>query len=135
MKRPAKILLWTLGSLVAVFVILSGTWYMMNARKIRQAAEKQRLCDDRLARLQHNLPLGTSREEVIRYLQTHQQDMVAVLSDGDNLQVTLGRIHENSWVCNYFDKYAVLTFTTKTSPQSVREYLDHITPKSVGQCL
>ncbi len=135
MKRAAKILLWTLGSAIAVLMILNGVWYAMNWRTIRHAAEERRLCADRLAQLQHDLRLGTSREDTIRYLDEHRANMVTVLNEGDNLEVVLGRIHEKSWVCNYWDEYAVLSFTAENSSGSTREQLSHITQDAAGQCL
>jgi hypothetical protein len=136
MKRSAKILLWTLGSIVALVVIFNVVFYLVNFKSIWQAALERRLCGDRLAQLQHDLPLGTSREDSIRNLDEHRANMVTVLTEGDNLKVFLGGIHKNSWnVCSHFDKYAVLAFTTDTSPGSVQEHLAHIIPRSVGECL
>jgi hypothetical protein len=135
MKRTARILLWTLGSVVAVIMTLCGIVYLANWKNMRQESLDQRRCDARLAELKHDLPVGTSREAVLAYLHVHTASVVHFADEGDTLSVDIGRVRSASWVCNFFENYAELSFTSNTSTAPDQRSLNSIETRSIGQCL
>jgi hypothetical protein len=135
MKRAAKIALWTLGSLVAIFVMLNGAWYLANLKSIRQAAADHKRCDAQLAQLQHDLPVGTARAEALQYLQAHGKNVVQFGGEGDNVSVNLGKIQSTVWFCSFFIEYADISFTSDFEQGSDRGSLAHIATRSIGECL
>ena len=134
MKRTARILLWIVGSLFAAFIVFNGVYYLANYKKMRQEAADRQSCETRFTKLQHDLPLGMSRDEILRYLKATGQDEGPEISQADEVYVTLGRVQSDSLVCNYFDYYAELSFSSDASPSSPRR-LAHITKKLSGHCL
>jgi hypothetical protein len=135
MKRAAKILLWIFGSLLAAFIVFNGVYYLANYNKIRQEAVDLQACNNHFAEVQHDLPLGTPRDQVLRYLKAHGQDEGPRIGQADEIYVNLGRVKSESLVCDYFDYYAEFSFTFDTSPGSLRRNLAHITKGSSGHCL
>jgi len=132
MKRTAKVLLWTLGSVVAAVLIFVGLSYL---KSVRQANLDHRLCDTRLAQLQHDLPIGTSRQEVLSYLQAHGENVIQFGGEGDNVSVNLGKIQSTVWFCSFFMEYADISFTSGFEQGSDRRSLAHIATRSIGECL
>jgi hypothetical protein len=135
MKRVAKILLWIAGSFLAAVLVLNGAYYVANLKNIYKAASDRKLCDSRLAQLQHDLPIRTPRDEVVRYLQEHGQDTSQFGGTGDQISVNLGKIKSTVWYCSFFVEYADISFTSDIAQNSNRRSLDHIETKSVGECL
>ena len=134
MKRAAKISLWIFGSFLAAFIIFNGVYYLANYKEIRREAADLQSCKTHFAKLQHDLPLGTPRDEVLRYLKASGDHEGSEIGQTDEIYVALGRV-QSGWPCNYFDYDAQLSFTFDTLPGSLRRNLAHITMKPVGHCL
>jgi hypothetical protein len=135
MRRTAKILLWTVGGIVAAVLICNVILYPVNVKTIIQAALDRRRCDRRFAQLRHDLPVGTSREGVISYLHVHTELVTHRHGDGDTLSVDLGRVQSTVWFCGWFEEYADLTFRSNLSHGSEERLLSQITTGAIGECL
>lgn len=142
MKRIAKILFWIAGSIFAVCLVLTGIMYLANLKNVRKAAEDRKLCDSRLAQLEHDLPAGTPHDAVLSYLQAHRMnslltsDVMPWEKPNDDVYVDLGRVQSTAWYCNYFEYYADLAFRTQNAQGSSRSFLAHVSSISRPlQCL
>jgi hypothetical protein len=142
MKRVAKILLWISGGIFAICFVLAGILYVANLKNVRKAAADKKLCDSRLAQLEHDLPLGTQRDAVVSYLQSHgidpllSRDVMPWENPNNDVYVDLGRVQSTAWYCNYFEHYADLAFTTQSAQGSSHSFLSHVSSTSRPlQCL
>lgn len=134
MRRSAKISLWTVGSFVAAILIVNGVYYLANYKKIRQEAADLQSCKAHFAKLQHDLPPGTPRDQVLRYLKASGNREGAEIGPTDEIYVPLGRVQSCGWPCSHFDYDAELSFTFGASPGLPRR-LAHITMNTTGQCV
>lgn len=81
---------------------------------------------------QHEVPLGTTRSEVKKYLDGKQ----VRYSDGREIMVKLGETPDDGLVCDYWNVYASFAFEKSgTEAPSPLDKLTGITLQRIGHCL
>jgi hypothetical protein len=134
-KQTAKVLQWVIGGLVTSCFVVTGILYLTSLKYVRRADADKKKCDSELVRLQQDLPIGTSREDVLRYLQIHNQNIVQFVGDGDQVSVNLGKVQSTVWYCSFFVEYADISFISDIAQNSGQRSLSRIETKSLGECL
>jgi hypothetical protein len=128
MKRVVVLSLCVLG-VIAVTLFASGEF--AHIQKKRKAASDIRRCDERLAGLRRDLPVGTSRDVAMAYLHAHGDPVAEFGGEPDSLSVDLGRIQSVVWFCGFWEDYAILTFGTDASDRTLKT----ISKREIGECL
>jgi hypothetical protein len=128
MKRVIVISLCVLGTIVFT---LFASGEIAHLRQKRKAASDIRRCDERLAGLRRDLPVGTSREVVVAYLHAHGNPVTEFGGEEDSLSVDLGRVQSVVWFCNFWEDYAVLTFGTDAGGRTLKG----MSKREIGECL
>ena len=88
--------------------------------------------DATLARLQHDLPVGTSRAEVKRYLDSEK----FAYTEGDRVTVNLGQVPGDGFACDHWSAY--LSFEFRSLGEAGRlpdARLNRISLNRFGHCL
>jgi hypothetical protein len=88
--------------------------------------------DATLARLQHDLPVGTPRGEVKRYLDSEK----FVYSEGERIIVNLGRVPGDGFVCDYWSARFSFEFRRLGEAGKLPDAkLNGISLRKFGHCL
>jgi hypothetical protein len=107
MKKPALFVVLLLGCFGCM--VVTGFFYFRFSehRKQLQVDVSHKQFAARVTQLQQSLPLGTSRQDVIRYL---QKSAMTFDDSQPRLYVKLGTVPSTAWYCSTWSTYAVFTF-------------------------
>jgi hypothetical protein len=89
--------------------------------------------DGTLARLQNDLPVGTSRADVTRYLDSHKLQYSVI---GPRITVNLGQIPGDGFACDRWSGYISFEFRRLGEAAKLPDAkLNGISLKKLGRCL
>jgi hypothetical protein len=132
MKRVLKIVVPILLVLVLLATILFRR--IESKREIAEAHLQAQfgVWDAMLARLQHDLPVGTPRAEVKRYLDSEK----FAYSEEARITVNLGRVPGDGFACDYWSAHLSFEFRRLGEAGKLPDAkLNGISLKKFGHCL
>jgi hypothetical protein len=131
MKEVFKIV----AALTVVALIAAGVLYQRTEKKrtvaLAHLQAQFEAWDSEVAQMQHDLPVGTSRVEVKKYLEAHKIQY----SDGPHLLINLGDVPGDGLVCGRWSGAISLEFRPIIARESNEAKLQNISLKKYGRCL